>query len=229
MTWRMGFAQQINCLPGIMPCLGQRNPKTWQRLSVPHLCGMEFHSHHAKSFEKVKWTGQYVPDREFEECTFTQCDLSHSDFSRSRFAECTFIGCDLSMIKLTEVSLRDATFTECKLLGVDFSQCKEMLFSVSFDTCMMDHAVFHKRKMDGTRFTRCSLKGVDFENAHLNNAQFERCDLERAVFVNTHLQKADLTTAFNMAIDPDKNKLKGAKFSVDGALALLGKYGVVVE
>jgi uncharacterized protein YjbI with pentapeptide repeats len=190
---------------------------------------MEQRSHFEKTFTRVKWSNESVPDREFEQCTFSQCDLSRSDFSRSRFAECTFIGCDLSMIKLSDVALRDVTFKECKLLGVDFSACKEMLFSVSFDQCLLDHAVFHKRKLDGTRFTRCSLKGVDFENAHLNNALFERCDLERAVFVNTHLQKADLTTAYNIALDPERNKLKGAKFSVDGALALLTKYGVVVE
>ena len=190
---------------------------------------METHSHFAKSFEKVKWTGQHVPEREFEECTFLQCDLSQSDFVRSRFAECTFLGCDLSMIKLTEVALRDVTFKECKLLGVDFSACKEMLFSVAFDQCLLDHAVFHKRKMNGTHFNRCSLKGVDLENAHLENAVFERCDLERAVFVNTQLQKADLRTAYNINIDPERNKLKGARFSLDGALALLTKYGVVVE
>ena len=190
---------------------------------------MEPKAHFEKTFTKVKWSNQSVPDREFEACTFTQCDLSHSDFSRSKFAECTFIGCDLSMVKLAEVSLREVAFKECKLLGVDFSLCKEMLFSPSFDQCMMDHAVFHKRKMNGTQFIRCAMKGVDFENAHLENAVCERCDLDRAVFVNTHLQKADLSTAFNIAIDPERNKLKGAKFSVEGALALLTKYGVRIE
>lgn len=190
---------------------------------------MEPNVHIEKTFTKVKWSHQHVPEREFEQCTFTQCDLSHSDLARSKFTESTFIGCDLSMIKLTEVALREVTFKECKLLGVDFSACKEMLFSPSFDQCMMDHAVFHKRKMIGTKFIRCSLKGVDFENAHLENAVFERCDLDRAVFVNSNLQKADLSTAFNIAIDPDRNKLKGAKFSVEGALALLAKYGVKVE
>ncbi|MBS1570716.1 MAG: pentapeptide repeat-containing protein, partial [Bacteroidetes bacterium] len=106
--------------------------------------------------------------------------------------------------------------------------CKEMLFSVSFDGCMLDHAIFHKRRMNGTKFKGCSLKGVDFENAHLESAIFERCDLDRAVFVNADLQKADLSTAYNIVLDPDRNKLKGAKFSVEGALALLGKYGVVI-
>ena len=83
--------------------------------------------------------------------------------------------------------------------------------------------------MNGTQFIRCTMKGVDFENAHVEHAVFERCDLDRAVFVNTHLQKADLSTAFNIAIDPERNKLKGAKFSVEGALALLTKYGVRIE
>jgi fluoroquinolone resistance protein len=195
----------------------------------PTFAAMDSTAHFEKTFTKVKWSNQSIPDREFEACTFTQCDLSHSDFSHSKFAECTFTGCDLSMVKLPEVLLRDVTFKECKLLGVDFSLCKEMLFSPKFEQCMMDHAVFHKRKMNGTKFIRCTLKSVDFENAHLENAVFERCDLERAVFVNTHLQKADFSKAFNMALDPERNKLKGAKFSVEGALALLAKYGLKIE
>ncbi|HRQ84407.1 MAG TPA: pentapeptide repeat-containing protein, partial [Flavobacteriales bacterium] len=117
---------------------------------------------------------------------------------------------------------------DCKLLGVDFSVCKEMLFRVSFDRCMLDHAVFHKRKMDGTRFLQCSLKGVDFENAHLNKAIFDQCNLEGAVFAGSQLQQADLSTACNIYLDPERNKLKGAKFSVEGALALLAKYGVEI-
>lgn len=189
---------------------------------------MADHIHFSKTFTKVQWSHQRVPDREFEQCTFTACDLSHSDFSGSKFAECTFIGCDLSMLKLGNVVLRDTSFKECKLLGVDFSACKEMLFSPAFDQCLLDHAVFHKRKMSGTKFIRCSLKGVDFENATLENAVLDRCDLERAVFVNSDLRKADLSTAYNLALDPERNKLKGARFSVDGALALLEKYGLVV-
>lgn len=189
---------------------------------------METHVHIEKAFDQVQWSGHKVPGREFEDCTFTRCDFSNSDFSRSRFTGCTFTDCNLALVKLADAGLHKITFNRCKLLGIDFSRCKEMLFSVAFNDCMLDHAVFHQRKMGGTRFTRCSLKGVDFEGAQLGNAVFERCDLERAVFVNTQLQQADFSSAYNISLDPERNKLKGARFSVDGALALLAKYGIEV-
>jgi len=62
----------------------------------------------------------------------------------------------------------------------------------------------------------------------LNKAVFERCDLERAVFVNTQLQLADFSSAYNISLDPERNKLKGARFSTEGALSLLAKYGLEV-
>ncbi len=182
--------------------------------------------HLSQTFAKENWSHQVVPTGDFEPCSFTQCNISHCDLSRGKFAECTFTGCDLSMIKLTEAALRDVTFKECKLLGVDFSRCKEMLFGVAFDHCILDHAVFHKRKMNGTRFLRCSLKGVDFEEAYLEKAVFDQCDLDQAFFVNSQLQKADFRTARYIALDPDRNKVEGARFSVEGALGLLGKYGL---
>jgi hypothetical protein len=38
------------------------------------------------------------------------------------------------------------------------------------------------------------------------------------------LEKADLRTSFNYLIDPEVNKMRKAKFSIDGLPGLLGKY-----
>jgi hypothetical protein len=44
------------------------------------------------------------------------------------------------------------------------------------------------------------------------------------------LLKADFSTGLQHGfLDPERNKLKGAKFSVEGALALLAKYGLKIE
>ncbi|MEO8587833.1 MAG: pentapeptide repeat-containing protein [Flavobacteriales bacterium] len=190
---------------------------------------MEALIHADRAFEKVVAAGQAFPGRTFEQCTFTRCDLARADFAKSKFIDCTFTGCDLSMVKLRGVSVQNVVFKECKLLGVDFSVCSEMLFGVRFDNCALDHSVFVDRKMSKTRFSKCSLKGVDLTGADLNEAVFADCDLLDAVFERTQLRKADLTSAQNFHIDPEKNPLKGARFSVDGALSLLGRYGVVVE
>jgi hypothetical protein len=51
---------------------------------------MDSTAHFEKTFTKVKWSNQSIPDREFEACTFTQCDLSTQRLlKRCKFAECT--------------------------------------------------------------------------------------------------------------------------------------------
>ncbi|MCB0765452.1 MAG: pentapeptide repeat-containing protein [Flavobacteriales bacterium] len=165
----------------------------------------------------------------FEACTFDRCDLSGKDLRKCKFIGCTFTGCDLSMAKLGGVSLQQVVLKECKLLGIDFSVCSEMLFSVEFEQCVLDHSVFAERKMPKTLAVRCSMKGVDFSGADLREARFGQCDLLDAVFDRTDLRQADLTSAFNFTIDPTTNRMRGARFSVEGALGLLGGFGVVVE
>lgn len=185
--------------------------------------------HDNRTFERVLVPGHAFHGRTFEQCTFTRCDLSKCDFTKSRFIDCAFVGCDLSMMKLRGAGLQNVVFKECRLLGVDFSACTEMLFSARFEHCVLDHSVFVRRRMSKTRFNKCSLKGVDFEQADLCEAVLENCDLQDAVFGSTQLRSADLTTAYNYRIDPEHNDLNGARLSVDGALGLLAKYGIVIE
>lgn len=133
------------------------------------------------------------------------------------------------MMKLAGAALQQVRFVECKLLGVDLSVCSEMLFSVGFERCVMDHAVLSGRRMRGTRFIQCTMRGVDLERADLEAAVLDRCDLRDAVFERTTLRDADLTTVIDHRIDPTRNDLKGARFSVEGALGLLAGSGIVVE
>jgi fluoroquinolone resistance protein len=43
------------------------------------------------------------------------------------------------------------------------------------------------------------------------------------------IEKADFRTAYNYHLDPESNRLKGAKFSFHGLPGLLGKYGLEIE
>jgi len=60
--------------------------------------------------------------------------------------------------------------------------------------------------------------------ANLNKAIFKACDLSGAIFSETILEEADFRTAFYFSIDPEKNKLKKAKFTSNGLQGLLHKY-----
>ena len=79
------------------------------------------------------------------------------------------------------------------------------------------------------RFKNSSLHEVDFTDADLSDAVFDNCDLSRAVFENTNLEKADFRSAYNYSIDPERNRVKKAKFSLQGAVGLLDKYDIHID
>jgi uncharacterized protein YjbI with pentapeptide repeats len=73
------------------------------------------------------------------------------------------------------------------------------------------------------------LQDADFAEADLTSALFDNCNLAQAVFDNTTLEKADFRTSYNFFIDPESNRLKKAKFSIEGVVGLLGKYDIIIE
>lgn len=83
--------------------------------------------------------------------------------------------------------------------------------------------------MIGTVFKNCNLTEVDFTESILSESVFSGCDFTNARFDNTTLSKADFRGAFNFSIDPEKNHLKKAKFSLATVQGLLNKYGVIIE
>jgi uncharacterized protein YjbI with pentapeptide repeats len=79
------------------------------------------------------------------------------------------------------------------------------------------------------RFKKCSLQEVDFTEADLSALVFDQCDLAGAIFESTVLEKADFRTAYNYSMDPEKNRLKKARFSLSGVAGLLNKYEILLE
>jgi len=70
---------------------------------------------------------------------------------------------------------------------------------------------------------------VDLTECDLASAVFDHCDLAGATFENTILEKADLRTSFNYSIDPERNRVKKAKFSLQGLPGLLNKYDIEIH
>jgi uncharacterized protein YjbI with pentapeptide repeats len=58
---------------------------------------------------------------------------------------------------------------------------------------------------------------------------FENCNLAQAVFERTNLEKVDFHTSYNYNIDLESNRVKKAKFSIDGVVGLLAKYDLIIE
>ncbi|MEQ1606038.1 MAG: pentapeptide repeat-containing protein [Pyrinomonadaceae bacterium] len=194
---------------------------------APHF--MESLYYEDQVFDGLDLPEENLTDKEIESCEFLRCDFSKSDFSGTVFVDCVFRECNLSLVKLSEAALKTVDFSDCKLVGVDFGKCSDFLFTVSFQNCQLDYSSFFQKKLKSTRFADCSLKETDFTSADLTSAVFHNCDLLRASFVQTNLEKADFRTAFNYGLDPELNRVKGAKFSHAGIAGLLTKYQIVIQ
>ncbi len=166
---------------------------------------------------------------EYENCTFSNCNLAEADLSGFSFENCLFEQCNLSMAKLKKVSLRDVKFKNCKLLGLRFDDCNPFLLAVNFENCQLNYSSFYQLKLKGTKFNKCNLQEADFTETDLSQADFYGCDLKLTVFENTILEAADFRNAEHFIIDPEKNKITKAKFSMGGLPGLLNKYHIVIE
>jgi uncharacterized protein YjbI with pentapeptide repeats len=133
------------------------------------------------------------------------------------------------MANILETAFKSVKFKDCKMLGLQFEDCNDFLFAVDFDHCLLNISNFCKINLKGTRFQKCSLQEVDFTETDLSRAVLEECDLTDAIFDHTNLEKADLRTARNFSINPVNNRIRKAKFSVNGLPGLLGSYDIEIE
>lgn len=185
--------------------------------------------HEDKTFENIDYSGKHLLNREFLNCIFNSCDFTKTDFSNNDFMDCTFKNCNFSLTVFQDAGLKNSMFFDSKIIGVDFSKCNQFLFSVGFQNCHLDYSSFYQTKLKKTRFEGCSIKEADFGEADLSLAIFSNCDLMGSSFFRTNLEKTDFLTAINYAFDPEQNKIKKARFSMEGLVGLLAKYDILVE
>jgi len=161
---------------------------------------------------------------EYDGCSFENCNFSETDLKGSIFIACSFINCNLSLARINKVSMQQVNFTGSKLLGIHFEDASPFGLQISFENCNLESASFFGLKLSGTRFVQCKMSNTDFTNADIQGSDLSGSDLSDARFDNTNLEKADFRSAIGFQIDPDKNRLKKAKFNAQNALLLLEKY-----
>lgn len=182
-----------------------------------------------KKYSNTTFQDKDIIYKDFEKCSFVNCNFTKADFQGVAFTDCTFLNCNFAYARINYVAFRDALFTVCDFTNVNFAMVDPLLFSVEFKDCILDYAKFYKLKIKGTIFSNCSLTAVDFMNTDLTEAVFDNCNLHQSVFIDAIANKADFTTSYNFIIDPERNKLKKARFSLDGLKGLLEKYDIVIE
>ncbi len=183
----------------------------------------------SESFINIKFTENQLIKGDYENCQFTNCHLANLNLSNFNFTECTFDACNLSMCKLENTGLKDVVFSDCKMLGLHFQHCNEFLFEIEINRCQLNLSSFYRRKLKKTSFKNSVLHEVDFVEADLTSAIFDNCDLQGAIFENSVLEKADFRSAKNYRIDPERNRMRKAKFAIPEAVGLLSRYDIIIE
>ena len=188
-------------------------------------------------FEKLTITSGYLTPKRFYCSTFEDCDFSNCDISNSIFRDCKFINCNLSLAKLINSDLYDIMFIDCKLAGINWTESlwqkqtskkKRVKFPISFKNCILNYSVFSDMDLYSASFVDSTLKEVSFESANLESATFSGSDLSGSLFLNTILNKADFSSSVNYTIDASINPIKGAMFSFPEASNLLYSLGVEI-
>lgn len=182
-----------------------------------------------KTFEKEDYTSKSLQKAEYDNCRFINCDFSNSYLSAISFTDCEFSDCNLSGVKAKDTMFKDVIFKHSKLLGVNFSECSDFLFSFKAEHSIFSFSSFYNKNLNKPQFNHCTLEQVDFTSANITYGVFKNTNLKHTIFDNTNLEGADLRTASNFQIKPSKNNLKKAKFSTLGALTLLHDYQIIIE
>lgn len=194
-----------------------------------YICSMPDKLYQDEVFENAEIAAMLTEPAEFDNCTFENCSFASADLSESVFVDCELNDCDLSNVKLNDTGLKGVKFSNCKLLGLLFYDCSKFLFEVHFDNCQLNYSSFFQVKLSGNIFSGCDMMEVDFTEADLTGAVFGDCNLAGARFERSILEKADFRTAVNYSIDPNLNRIKKAKFSLQGVSGLLDAYDIEID
>ena len=182
-----------------------------------------------KIYKNKDFTSQVLERAEYDNCTFINCNFEGCFLSAFSFLDCNFEDCNLSNIKVKDATFKDVVFLNSKMLGVLFSDCNQLLFSASFTDCVLNFSSFYKIKLVSGNLKNCICDQVDFTEANFSKTNFDNCDLKNAVFEQTNLEQANLFSAINYSINPERNKIKGAKFSKDQISGLLDTYKIIIS
>lgn len=182
-----------------------------------------------QQFTNLDITKKKLAVGEYENCVFSNCSFANANLSSFVFINCEFVNCELSNAKLNDTVFRDAVFRNCKLIGLQFSECNNILLSMTFDKSLLNLASFYNLNLRKTMFNKCEIKEVDFVNADLSGSQFWECDLTKSLFENSILSNCDFRSANNFSINPEMNRITNAKFSIFGLDGLLNKYDIIID
>ncbi len=184
-----------------------------------------------RTFTALQMAGTELVSTEFDDCVFVQCSFVESVFKSCRFTNCTFEASDLSLVQVPESTFSGTRFEHTRLIGVNWAQATwprtGLGNPLAFFKSNLSHSTFIGLSLKKIQIRDCVAVEVDLRETDLSGADFGGTDLSNSIFGDTDLTEADLSQARNYAIDPARNVLRRAKFSLPEAISLL--YSLDIE
>jgi fluoroquinolone resistance protein len=188
--------------------------------------------HGDQVFEDIQLERDQLVSSEFYDCAFMRCSFVESVFRNCRFVNCAFQHCDLSLVQVMGSTFSATRFEDSKAIGVDWTQADwptaGLARPVGFFRSAISHSTFIGLRLRGIQIRDCVAVDVDFREADLSHADFAGTDLSQSLFSHTDLTEADLSRARNYHIDPARNVLRQARFSLPEAMSLLYSMDIVL-
>lgn len=182
-------------------------------------------------FERLKLGGIQLESISFVDCSFAGCSMVEASMRSCRFQRCKFVGCDLSLVEIQDCEFISVEFEESKLVGLDWTRVRAnqptLGKPIKFKKSILNHSTFIGLNLKDTQVVDCTAHDVDFREADLSQVDLSGSDLQGSLFMDTNLSAADLRSARNYQIDPTRNKISGARFSLPEAMSLI--YNLDIE
>ena len=186
-----------------------------------------------RAFEGLDLNGARLESRHFHSCVFRNCDLTGAGLRFCRFRECRFESCNLSLVSPNASSFEGPEFRNSKLTGLNWTEAAWPKLNLSgpprFFSCVLSDCVFMGLDLAGAVMKDCLAKGADLRDSDLTGADLSGTDFSGALFGGTKLLKANLSGARNYAINVGTCPVKGARFSLPEAMALLDGLGIKLD
>lgn len=166
---------------------------------------------------------------DYENCEFINCTFNELSLASFSFCECRFIRCHFNACPINKTSWREVTFAESKITGLHFEESNNPMVDITITDSTLELCSFNDMKLLRLIIKDSKLLECDFSNTHMESAQLLMCNFDKSIFENTHLVKANLKGSYNFYIDPDRNMVKQAVFSLQAIQGLLYKYQIILE
>lgn len=179
-------------------------------------------------FEGLKLEGHRLDSRHFYDCEFVRCKLSRATFDSCVFENCLFQDCDLTTTRIGESAFRQVKFDRSKLMGVDWSEARQLTFQADFVDCVLSFGVFVGMTLNSVSISGCTVEEADFSEADLRKTAVVRSDFARSQFSAANLRGTDLSSCTNVLVDPRETKLGKTKLSLLDGVACLSLFGLEI-